>query len=60
MFVFTNGMGQSSFSSGEITSLAHKLTVSSVKLNIIPIDFMTSYNSEQNCLDGEMLLEKIQ
>jgi hypothetical protein len=60
MFVFTNGMGESSFSSAEISTLAHKITNSCVKLNIIPIDFMTSYNSEENCLDGEMLLEKIQ
>lgn len=60
MFVFTNGMGESAFSSAEIKALASKLTQTQVKLNIIPIDFMTSYNTEENCLDGEMLLEKIQ
>jgi len=46
MFVFSNGMGESAFTPAEIKALASKLANSQVKLNIIPIDFMSSYNTE--------------
>lgn len=45
IFLFTNGMGESDFDRADIKTLAGKIVSSGVKLNIIPIDFMVSYDS---------------
>jgi hypothetical protein len=60
MFLFTNGMGITDFDHQDVKTLANKMMNSGVKLNIIPIDFMVSYNSEDNELEGEMFLESVQ
>jgi len=44
MFVFTNGSGNSSYSRDDIYELADKLMAYQIRLNVVPIDFMTSYN----------------
>lgn len=48
VFLFTNGMGESDFDKADIGTLANKLGNNGIKLNIIPIDFMVSYNSAEN------------
>lgn len=60
LFLFTNGTGESAYTSRELAPLARKLKELEIKLNIIPIDFMVSYDPETNELEGEMLLDKIQ
>lgn len=60
VFVFSNGMGESDFDRADVATLAGKLTASNIKLNLIPIDFMVSYNPADNELEGEMLLEPVQ
>jgi hypothetical protein len=40
--------------------LARKMARLQVKLNIVPIDFMVSYDLALNELEGEMLMEKTQ
>lgn len=44
VFVFTNGSGSSAFNRDEIMDLADKVMSIDVKLNIVPIDFMTTYD----------------
>jgi ATP-dependent DNA helicase 2 subunit 2 len=55
MFLFTNGTGQSSFAREDMMELADRLMAVQVKLNIVPIDFMTSYDLAENKLEGEMM-----
>lgn len=38
-------MGESAFDKDELKSLAFKTTSSDIKLNIVPIDFMISYDT---------------
>jgi len=45
IFVFTNGMGESAFDKDELKSLAFKIKSQDIKLNIVPIDFMVSYDA---------------
>lgn len=37
-------MGETAFTSSELAPLARKLEAQQIKLNIIPIDFMVSYD----------------
>lgn len=60
MFLFTNGTGSSSFSLEDIPGLARKIINLQIKLNVIPIDFMVSYDPFLNELEGEMLIDKTQ
>lgn len=55
MFLFTNGAGATSFSHDDIFGLADKLMALQVKLNVVPIDFMTTYDLAENNIDEEML-----
>ena len=55
MFVFTNGAGKSSYSQVDIFELADKLMAMQVKLNVVPIDFMTTYDLAENNLADEMM-----
>lgn len=48
MFLFTNGMGETDFNDREVRNLASKIESSGIKINIIPIDFMTTYDSASN------------
>ena len=52
MFLFTNGAGASAFSQDDIYQLADRLMALQVKLNVVPVDFMTSYDLADNKLDG--------
>jgi hypothetical protein len=53
-------MGESDFDAQDVRTLATRLEDSGVKLNVIPIDFMTSYDAQNNELEGEMFLEPAQ
>ena len=55
MFLFTNGSGSTSYSREDIFELADRLMACQIRLNVVPIDFMTSYDLEENRLDGEMM-----
>jgi hypothetical protein len=60
MFVFSNGMGRTDFNLGDMNQLSKKIKEADIKLNIIPIDFMTSYNCATNEMEGEMMLDPLQ
>ena len=55
LFVFTNGSGSSSFNRDDIMDLADKIMAVDVKLNIVPIDFMTTYDLTENKLEEELM-----
>ena len=55
MFIFTNGCGTSSYNKDDLFDLADKLMKVQVKLNIVPIDFMTTYDIATNAVDSEMM-----
>ena len=55
LFVFTNGSGASAFNRDDIMNLADKIMKVDVKLNIVPIDFMTTYDLGENKLDEELM-----
>ena len=55
MFLFTNGTGSSAFVRDDLYDLADKLMKFEIKLNVVPIDFMTSYNLAENKIDPEMM-----
>lgn len=44
VFLFTNGMGGSELEGADMGTLGKKLVSNGIKLNVIPIDFMVSYN----------------
>jgi ATP-dependent DNA helicase 2 subunit 2 len=48
IFLFTAGMGETDFDNHDIRTLAGRLEEADIKLNLIPIDFMTSYSAEEN------------
>lgn len=41
-------MGETDFDNHDIRTLAGRLEAVDIKLNLIPIDFMTSYSAEEN------------
>jgi ATP-dependent DNA helicase 2 subunit 2 len=60
IFLFTSGMGETDFDAQDVRTLAGRLAAADVKLNLVPIDFMTSYNADLNELEGEMFMESAQ
>ena len=60
MFLFTNGMGETDFDYNDLNTLSNKIIHNGIKINIVPIDFMVSYNPSENALDGEMFMEPVQ
>lgn len=41
-------MGETDFDNQDVRTLAGRLEDSGAKLNVVPIDFMTSYSAEEN------------
>ena len=60
LFIFTSGCGDTDFQRSDLKALANKLKAGEVKLNIIPIDFMTTYQPADNTLEGELFMEPAQ
>lgn len=52
IFLFTNGMGGSDYNNRDLQLLSTKLKNAEIKLNVIPIDFMSSYEASTNELEG--------
>lgn len=55
IFLFTNGAGKTSWKVENLQRLLKIMRESSIKLNVIPIDFMTSYDVNDNILEGEVM-----
>ena len=53
LFLFTNGAGASVLDAPDMRVIAEGVRSAGIKINIIPIDFMTSYDSNENRLGGE-------
>lgn len=47
-FIFTNGSGITNCKTQHLKEMARDLRQSGIKLNIIPIDFMVTYDIENN------------
>lgn len=52
LFLFTSGEGKTDYSKEDIRSLSEIINQTGVKINIIAIDFMESYDEETNKIDG--------
>lgn len=50
-FLFTNGQGKTNYTADSLFRLAYQLQTQNIKLNIIPIDFMITYNLSDNNID---------
>ena len=59
-FIFTNGMGETSYGVKDLNRIVDKLKQNSIKLNIIPLDFMENYDLDENTMDGDGFLEPTQ
>ena len=53
-------MGDTAYGMEDLEAIVGKLKEFSIKLNIIPLDFMESYDIEENIVEGEGFLDKIQ
>lgn len=60
IFIFTNGMGKTNYDFNKLKNLARKLKEREIKLNIIPIDFMETYDYEDNQVDYEIASNETQ
>ena len=60
VFVFTNGMGETSTGIKDLSKIVSKLKENDIKLNIITLDFMEDYDLEENTLQGGVHLEPAQ
>ena len=49
-------MGETDFDYNDLNTLSKKIINNGIKINIVPIDFMVSYNPSENALDGEMFM----
>ena len=60
VFLFTAGFGKTAYEACHLDHIVTQLNKNSIKLNIIALDFMETYNIEQNLLDGDSNLNESQ
>lgn len=59
-FLFTNGRGKTSFKERDFINIVSQIKANDIKLNIIPMDFMETYDVETNEMDDEIFVHPIQ
>ena len=59
-FLFTNGMGETSYGVKDLNRIVDRLKQNGIKLNIIPLDFMENYDMDENTMEGDVYIEPIQ
>lgn len=59
-FLFTNGRGKTKFNESHFRNIVSQIKKNDIKLNIIPMDFMETYDFEANQLDDEVFAHPVQ
>lgn len=54
-FLWTCGMGETWYDGERLTVLGNQLVRENIKLNVIPIDFMITYDIAENFIEGEAM-----
>ena len=52
IFLFSNGKGKTKVQRANFRKIVSDIKNNDIKLNIIPMDFMETYDYEENSLDG--------